>query len=379
MLESTEQSRAFETFRALRGEANDVERDQLFRNMAQLFSFVSDRCDDAQVGQYDEVLCHLAELVESEARGQVATMLAPLTRAPGTVVVKLANDSIEVARPLLEFSSVLSDDDLIDIVSGRSEEHRMAIAGRSTVTDRVGEAIVEHGNDSTVSRLVDNARAQIDDRTMARIVERAATNNDLATHLRSREHVDWKALEVHIGAAGMTVLQHLAESSKPVDEEKVRQASAMVYNRFKNRAGFNASEWNVAWGQVKALADRRRLDMNSLARFGRFGYGHHLAAGMTVMLRVKPEVFLKWLAGQDYMALMVAARSIDMPAQLFTQAMRILPWHDLPNDSEVAKATAQFEALDQDEAEGIFDLWREHAFRRRPGSEDITEDSRAVG
>ena len=55
MLESDDQSRAFDTFRALRGEADAVERDQLFRNMAQLFSFVSDRCDDTQVSQYDEV------------------------------------------------------------------------------------------------------------------------------------------------------------------------------------------------------------------------------------------------------------------------------------------------------------------------------------
>src|SRR3569833_3149448 len=52
--------RAFSTFRVLNGDANILERDQLFRNMAQLYSYVSDRCDDEQVSQYDEVLCQLA-------------------------------------------------------------------------------------------------------------------------------------------------------------------------------------------------------------------------------------------------------------------------------------------------------------------------------
>src|SRR5690606_18548952 len=118
---------------------------QLFRNMAQLFSYVSDRCDDEQVAQYDEVLCQLAELVEAEARTHVAKILAPLDRAPGNVVVKLANDTYDVAAPLLEFSNVLSDDDLIDIISTQSEEHRVAIASRKSVPQRVGEAIVEHG------------------------------------------------------------------------------------------------------------------------------------------------------------------------------------------------------------------------------------------
>ena len=55
--------KAFSTFRVLNGDANILERDQLFRNMAQLYSYVSDRCDDEQVAQYDEVLCQLAELV----------------------------------------------------------------------------------------------------------------------------------------------------------------------------------------------------------------------------------------------------------------------------------------------------------------------------
>ena len=124
-------TRAFSTFRVLNGDSNIVERDQLFRNMAQLYSYVSDRCDDEQVAQYDEVLCQLAELVESEARVHVAKLLAPLDRAPGNVVVKLANDEIEVAQPLLEFSNVLSDDDLIEIIANQTEEHRVAIAGRA--------------------------------------------------------------------------------------------------------------------------------------------------------------------------------------------------------------------------------------------------------
>src|SRR5262249_29673553 len=142
--------RAFSTFRVLNGDSNILERDQLFRNMAQLYSYVSDRCDDEQVAQYDEVLCQLAELVEVEARTHVAKLLPPLERAAGNVVSKLANDEIDVAAPLLEFSNVLSDDDLIEIASKQSEAHRVAIAGRNNVPERVGDAIVEHGGAQSV-------------------------------------------------------------------------------------------------------------------------------------------------------------------------------------------------------------------------------------
>ena len=61
--EMEDSQRAFSTFRVLNGDANILERDQLFRNMAQLYSFVSDRCVVEQVAPYDVVLCQLAELV----------------------------------------------------------------------------------------------------------------------------------------------------------------------------------------------------------------------------------------------------------------------------------------------------------------------------
>ena len=92
MDELDEGQRAFSTFRVLNGASDTKERDQLFRSMAQLYSYVSNRVDDNQVAQYDEVLCQLAELVEVEARAHVAKLLAPLDRAPGTVGNKLAND-----------------------------------------------------------------------------------------------------------------------------------------------------------------------------------------------------------------------------------------------------------------------------------------------
>src|SRR3569833_1518102 len=172
--------RAFSTFRVLNGDANILERDQLFRNMAQLYSYVSDRCDDEQVSQYDEVLCQLAELVEVEARTHVSKLLAPLERAPGMVVVRLANDVIEVAQPLLEFSNVLSDDDLIDIVARQGEAHRVAIAGRQSVPERVGEAIVEHGGSPSVARLVRNTKAEPSPVVLERLVALAHEEPQIA-------------------------------------------------------------------------------------------------------------------------------------------------------------------------------------------------------
>jgi hypothetical protein len=370
MQEPEDAQRAFSTFRVLNGDANVVERDQLFRNMAQLYSYVSDRCDDEQVAQYDEVLCQLAELVEVEARAHVARLLAPLDRAPGMVVVKLANDDIAVAQPLLEFSNVLSDDDLIDIVTRHGEAHRTAIAGRQTVAERVGDAIVEHGGSGSVSRLVRNANAEISQGTLERLVARAGEDPQIAADLRGRADIDWKSIRGELDSVAGRVLEALGQANKSVDTATAVKVHAVVYNRMRNRAGFSSQEWKVAYNQVKALSDRRQLDNRALVRFARFGYGHHVAAALTVLLRIAPEVLVKWLAMQDYVAITVAARTLGIAPDLFESMVACLPWRDLPTDADRTNVRRRFEALTQDEASDIFELWRAHAFRKRAGVEE---------
>lgn len=369
MSELEEGRRAFSTFRVLNGDSNIVERDQLFRNMAQLYSYVSDRCDDEQVAQYDEVLCQLAELVEQEARVHVAKLLAPLDRAPGNVVVKLANDDIAVAQPLLEFSNVLSDDDLIEIIQNQTEQHRVAIAGRPSVTERVGEAIVEHGETPSISRLVRNANAEMGTNVLQKLVLKAANDPTIANDLRGREDIDWRSLSKHISVVGDKVLETIAQIDPRIDPVTVGKVSAVVYNRMRNRAGFNAQEWKVAYNQVKALADRKQLDERALIRFARFGYGHHTAAALTLLLHVSPEVFVKWLAMQDYVAITVALRALGVAPDLFESMISSMPWRDLPTNVDIASVRRRFEALSKEEAMGIFELWRAHAFRRRTGHE----------
>ena len=370
MQDSEDGQRAFSTFRVLNGDANVIERDQLFRNMAQLCSYVSDRCDDEQVAQYDEVLCQLAELVEVEARAHVAKLLAPLDRAPGMVVVKLANDTIEVAQPLLEFSNVLSDDDLIEIVSRQSEAHRIAIAGRPTVKDRVGEAIVLHGGAPSVGRLVRNPNAEISPAVLERLVTIAGEDAQVAADLRGRTDIDWRSLQGELDAAAGKVLETLSQETHRVDPVTVGKVHAVNYNRMRNRAGFSGQDWKVAYNQVKALSDRRQLDERALVRFARFGYGHHVAATLTVQLRIAPEVFVKWLAAQDYVAVTVAVRALDISPDLFESIVACLPWRDLPTDADRANIRRRFEAISQEEAVGIFELWRAHQFRKRIGSEE---------
>lgn len=365
MAELEESMQAMSTFKMLNGGAEVLEREQLFRNMAQLFSYVSERADDEQIAQYDEVLCQLADLVDTEARAHVSKLLAPLGRAPGMVLLKLAHDVIEVARPLLEFSNVLSDDDLVEIVTTQTEEHRLAIANRTNISGRVGEAIAAFGGQESVLKLVRNHNAPLTSTTVKKLVERAVNDDELSGELRGRSDIDWSTMRGEISTVAGRVLATLGRLDRAVDKATVKRVQAVVYNRMRNRAGFSSQEWKLAYNQVKALADRRGLNDTAITRFARFGYGHHVAAGFAVQLAIAPEIFVKWLAMQDYVAMTVALRSLGVEPDVFNRAISVLPWRDMPTEADRFNIGSRFTAISKEEAGEIFENWRLNGFRKR--------------
>ncbi|MCS6759742.1 MAG: DUF2336 domain-containing protein [Candidatus Devosia euplotis] len=190
--------------------------------------------------------------------------------------------------------------------------------------------MVDHGQTGSVVRLVRNVNAALHKAKLEKLVERASKDAEIAADLRGRTDIDWNSLRGEIDDVTSKVLETLGQIDRRFDPMAAGKVNAVVYNRMRNRAGFSSNEWKVAYNQVKALSDRKQLDERTLARFVRFGYGHHAVAALTVILRVAPEVFVKWLASQDYVAVTVALKAIGLSPDMFEAVFATVPWRDLP-------------------------------------------------
>lgn len=91
---------------------------------------------------------------------------------PHDVATTLAKDVESVAMPMIESSEVLTDEDLVEIVSTRSPDIQKAVAGRSNVSARVADALVESDNEDVVATLVGNEGATINEGTFGRVLDR---------------------------------------------------------------------------------------------------------------------------------------------------------------------------------------------------------------
>ena len=111
---------------ALAANRSRAARTELSASVIDLFLPAEDRLTDQQRALMNDVLGKLIGGVEVEMRQHLIDALLRSRMEMPDLEALLANDRLEVARPILERSSVIRDLDLISVVMQRAEEHRMA-------------------------------------------------------------------------------------------------------------------------------------------------------------------------------------------------------------------------------------------------------------
>ncbi|MEZ5831326.1 MAG: DUF2336 domain-containing protein [Dongiaceae bacterium] len=129
------------------------------------------------------VLETLARDQAVKVRQVVAEALKDSVDAPVAVIQKLARDiEIKVSGPILEHSPLLTDEDLLEIITaGPIRGALTAIANRRQLSDKLSDgvasaALADTGAESnTVRKLLQNKSAQIREDTLDRILDHART------------------------------------------------------------------------------------------------------------------------------------------------------------------------------------------------------------
>lgn len=136
-----------------------------------------------------EVLDVLARDSLPKVRAIIAEELKRSSTAPLDIIRNLARDVEEiVSAPILEYSPLLSDGDLLDIISGGAGGGALnAIARRKTLSENLTEAVYITGDTSAVATMLDNANAMITERILDRIADESREKKEWRSPLVNRE------------------------------------------------------------------------------------------------------------------------------------------------------------------------------------------------
>ncbi len=119
----------------------------------------------------EDIFRKLVKDVEVRVREALAAHLKNSPDLPHDVAVALARDVDSVSLPMLKFSEVLTDEDLVEIVRDQGETKQVAIAQRTRVSSRVADALIDTGNEKAVARLVANEGAKLTEQALGRVME----------------------------------------------------------------------------------------------------------------------------------------------------------------------------------------------------------------
>ena len=187
---------------------------EILRRVTDLFLAGADNYSDEHIDLFDGVISRIAEKIETKVRAELANRLAPSDNAPPNTVRMLArDDSIEVAGPILSQSSRLSDEDLLAIASNNSQDRLLAISKRSSLSEKVSDVLVTHGNRDVVLSVTQNEGARFSDIGYGKLVDRSINDEVLAICVSMRKDIPREHFNTLIAKASEVVFEKLAASN----------------------------------------------------------------------------------------------------------------------------------------------------------------------
>ena len=244
--------------RALASDSDDSVRRDLAGKLARLAPGLTANEQDKLRRLTYETLELLARDQIPKVRQILADTLKDVANAPPEVIRRLARDAeIAVAAPVLQYSPVLSDEDLLDIIGSSPIPGALAaISRRSLVTFSVADAIAATDDIEAIAVLLGNASAQIREETLDRLVDRAPDFESWHQPLVQRPALSAKTAQKLARFVATSLLQALAERHD-LDPEAARAVATVVKKRLE--------EMNAV-GPAKAEARRAADESAALLR-----------------------------------------------------------------------------------------------------------------
>ncbi|MEI9993432.1 MAG: DUF2336 domain-containing protein [Rhizomicrobium sp.] len=148
-------------------------REEIYLAVASLYRIQGTGLNQRERALMHDILRRLTRDVEMAIRIALAERLADDTMAPHELILLLADDKIEVARPLLLRSPLLTDADFLELITAGSEAHHEAVATRPHIGEPVSDALAKSNAESVLVALVRNATAKISSLTFETLVEKS--------------------------------------------------------------------------------------------------------------------------------------------------------------------------------------------------------------
>lgn len=193
----------------------------------------------------EDIFRALVKDAEVKVREALAENLKSSPDLPEDVALSLAKDVESVALPVLQYSEVLSDRDLVELVGRSSAAKQEAIAQRPRVSLQVADALIDTGNEVAVSKLLVNEGAELTERSLQRVAVKYEGSQPVSEAMVQRPDLPPAVAEQVMGEVSQYLQNYLVNEQRlPADlvGNLVRQARDRVTAGLYGSSGKSEAE-----------------------------------------------------------------------------------------------------------------------------------------
>jgi uncharacterized protein (DUF2336 family) len=300
----------------------------------------------------------LADLSARMALAEISEQLAPVAQAPPKLVRRLAkNDEIRIARPLLQESSRLSTEDLVEIAQTKSEQHLLAVSGRWWLKEAVTDALLARRFASVSRRLVNNPGAKVSASGFTVILAQAEYDPDLAVETGIRADLPAELRLQLLHDAAEEVRSRLLERAPPHLFEEIRHAIAAVAAGVE-RDMARVRDFTAAKRHVAKLKDSGELDETVLLNFARQRKYEETVVALAYLAQSSIEVIRPLMQSLRSEGLLVPCRAAGLSWETTAAIMECRYSTGSMGPDELANAKSQYTRLTRGNADRLLRFWQ---------------------
>lgn len=169
--------------------ASDPQDAELLSSVVDLFLITTDEQNVPAADIFGEVMAFIAYGLPESERVELSERICKASPAPRDLILRLANEVIDIARPVLTHSPCLRDEDLVSITRTHGFEHISAITERVRLSEAVTDAIVETGDEKLITKAARHKRSRFSTKAFRKIAEIAKRVRELVVALLQRNDV----------------------------------------------------------------------------------------------------------------------------------------------------------------------------------------------
>lgn len=332
-------------------------RVETLKRVTALFLNGASNYRDEHVDLFDGIFGLLIEEIETKARAELSSRLAPVRNAPAKLLRRLAHDDdIAVAGPILKLAPRLAEADLLEVARNKSQAHLRALSTRRALGEAVTDVLVQRGDGEVARRVADNRSARISENGFSGLIKRAEGDGVLAEMVGMRPDIPEPMFHDLLTRATAVVRKRLLASASPETKTEIQRILKKVSKEVGARVG--PRDYGSAQRVVLGLHRLGRLDEAALAGFCTDGKYEETVVALAALSKVPVIVADRLMSGDRPDPVLILCKAADLSWATVKAIIMVRPDGAGASTQGLDTAFANYSRLSASTAQRVVRFWQ---------------------